>query len=98
MSTLDLIGPGLTLFVADDGDASAWRAAANELDHDVPVTVEVLPGTVAHAIGIHRPGGAILVRPDGVPVATWWTSRDRSADLNGAIDALLRPPTHDPRA
>jgi 2-polyprenyl-6-methoxyphenol hydroxylase-like FAD-dependent oxidoreductase len=99
MSTLDLIGPGLTLLVA--GRVDAWTAAARALDHDVPVSVHELPPSVARAIGLHRPGGALLVRPDGIPVASWWAADDPRADLHRAITALLDEPRasrHEPPA
>ena len=86
-STLDLIGPGMTLLVADDVDG--WRRAAASVLHRVPFTLAELPPATSHALGLHRPGGAVLVRPDGVPVARWWRSVDRIADLDRAVTDLL---------
>ena len=60
-STLDLLGPGLTLFTESnrgDGDRPIART---------PVTVRRLPAIAARALGIGR-RGSLLVRPDGVPV------------------------------
>ena len=87
-STLDLVGPGLTLLTADSAD---WVAAVNELDGrcPLPITVAPLPARTAHALGLHVPGGAVLVRPDGVPVGSWWASRNRVADLERAVAAIL---------
>ena len=88
ISTLDLVGPGLTLLTTDpDG----WRAAAAELDtgHSVPITVAWLPARTAHALGLRGPESAVLVRPDGVPVGSWWASRNRLADLERAVAATL---------
>ena len=86
-STLDLIGLGMILLVADDADG--WRRAAASLLHRVPFTLAELPPTTSHALGLHRPGGAVLVRPDGRPVARWWRSVDRIADLDRAVTDLL---------
>ena len=86
-STLDLIGTGVTLLVADDLDG--WRRAAASLLHQVPFTLAELSPATSHALGLHRPGGAVLVRPDGVPVARWWRSVDRVADLDRAVTDLL---------
>jgi 2-polyprenyl-6-methoxyphenol hydroxylase-like FAD-dependent oxidoreductase len=55
-SSLDLLGPGLTLL--GDGPAPP---------HGPPVTVHRLDPLSARAIGV-PPGGALLVRPDGRPV------------------------------
>ncbi|MEU4425553.1 FAD-dependent oxidoreductase [Actinoplanes sp. NPDC024001] len=80
-STLDLIGPGLTLMTAGPGDP--WRAAAGHLP--VPVSVVPLPQPAAHALGLRGPHSAVLVRPDGVPVATWWAAADPAGDLARAV-------------
>lgn len=89
VSTLDLIGDGLTLVVS--GPAAVWRRAAAQLDRPVPVTVTELPRHVGHGLGV-RPGGALLVRPDAVPVALWYASTDAGravADLERAVDDLF---------
>ena len=66
-STLDLLGPGLTLFSGPSVDTreDAERAAAG-----APLTLRHLDELTARALGI-RPGGALLVRPDGIPLESW---------------------------
>ncbi len=67
-STLDLLGQGLTVFTGPSG--RSWEAALASLDPDVPVRVRGLDAVTARVLGI-RDGGALLARPDGVPVAVW---------------------------
>lgn len=89
-STLDLISGGLTVLAGVDGP---WGDAASRLADPLPIHHAVLPPSTLHALGI-RPLGALLVRPDAVPVAGWYhaDSVDRAtADLNRAIDDLLAP-------
>jgi putative polyketide hydroxylase len=64
-STLDLLGPGLTLFTGPGSAAGEARAPGGP-----PVTVRRLDVVGARAIGI-RGGGALLVRPDGTPARLW---------------------------
>jgi hypothetical protein len=68
VSTLDLVGDGLTLLAgpaeprwADTGPA--YRAA-------VPLAVHVLDTGTAAALGL-EPAGAMLVRPDGREIRRW---------------------------
>jgi hypothetical protein len=90
-STLDLIGPALTLMTA--GGEGVWRSAATDAERrsSVPITVVPLPAAAAHALGLRGPTSALLVRPDGVPVGLWWSSTEPAADLERAISALLDP-------
>ncbi|HEU4539716.1 MAG TPA: FAD-dependent monooxygenase [Jiangellaceae bacterium] len=65
-STLDLLGPGLTLLTDEHG--GIWR-------HALPSTVativtHIVDEPAAEALGM-RGGGAVLVRPDAKPIATW---------------------------
>lgn len=89
LSSLDLVTDGLTLFVA--GDEPAWRTAARRLERAVPVTVVDLGPQVGPALGIRPGGGAVLVRPDAVPVARWYSVTDVTravAALERAVDDL----------
>jgi putative polyketide hydroxylase len=75
VSTLDLLGPGLTLFTGPEGERAGHRAAGGlRAEHRAaggpPVTVRRLDAVSARAIGI-RGDGAVLVRPDGTPVRLW---------------------------
>jgi putative polyketide hydroxylase len=70
-STLDLIGPGLTLFTGPD--AAAWTTAAATLDLPFPLAVHILDPSTATSLAI-APDGATLVRPDAQPLAHWPTT------------------------
>ena len=85
ISTLDLVGAGLTLMTT--GPADRWQSAAAGCGGrgTPPVSVVPLPRHAAHALGLRGPGSAVLVRPDGVPVATWWASSDPEHDLERAV-------------
>jgi putative polyketide hydroxylase len=65
-STLDLLGPGLTLFTAG-GDGDRDRTASwTSPPPTPPLTIRRLDAMTARALGL-RPGSALLVRPDGSP-------------------------------
>ena len=64
VSTLDLLGPGLTVFT-DPTRKSALPSADN---FSAPLTIEILDPISARAIGL-APGGSLIARPDGHPVA-----------------------------
>jgi putative polyketide hydroxylase len=68
VSTLDLLGDGLTLLA---GPAEPrWTEAAVSLDTLAPVTTHTVDERTAHSIGI-QPAGAILLRPDGQQLLHW---------------------------
>ncbi len=69
VSTLDLAGDRLTLLAADE---AAWRRAVVGLDVPAPVDVEPVGPLVARSLGLGT-AGAVLLRPDAVPVATFST-------------------------
>jgi aromatic ring hydroxylase-like protein len=71
VSTVDLIGDGLTLFTATEdpqwssvGEATGWTA---------PLQVVAVDVETAAALGLSRTS-ALLVRPDGHEVARWLTA------------------------
>jgi hypothetical protein len=68
VSTLDLLGPGLTLFTGPGGFPRERSAA--DIPARTPVVVRQLNAITARALGI-RSGGALLVRPDGTRVASF---------------------------
>ncbi|MEX1169588.1 MAG: FAD-dependent monooxygenase [Chloroflexota bacterium] len=93
ISTLDLFGRELVLLTA--GSGPEWRATAAELvDHQpmAPIRVRVVgrsirdvDGSFASTYGL-EPGGAVLVRPDGIVA---WRSRTAPADRREALSTAL---------
>jgi putative polyketide hydroxylase len=78
-STLDLLGPGLTLLTGPV--AGPWTTAL--LAPPYPFDLHLLDPSTAATLAI-APGGAILVRPDAQVVAHWPTApTDPSAELAG---------------
>jgi putative polyketide hydroxylase len=77
VSTLDLIGDGLTLFTATDD--ARWADPLGQTGFSAPVQVAVLQPQTATALDLGSTG-AVLVRPDGHEVARW-----------AAFDAAPRP-------
>jgi putative polyketide hydroxylase len=86
VSTLDLVGPGLTLLT--DGYGGSWRSAIPS--SHAPIQVHGLDEATAQVLGIGD-GGAVLVRPDGKPVVSWPTSvADPGAALAASLDRLAQ--------
>ena len=65
VSTLDLLGQGLTAFTGPAGSADG---ASSVTSASPPVTTRKLDSITARALGVPD-GGALVVRPDGVPQA-----------------------------
>src|SRR5829696_959527 len=80
VSTLDLLGPGWTLFTGSSPEM--WAAAGSP--SRAPLVVRALDAVTARALGV-RGDGALLARPDGVPVALW-TSVAGASDLQRAME------------
>ena len=89
-STLDLLGPGLTLVTGPN--AGAWKGAARVLDGAPPLTLRTVDEITARALGI-RSAGALLVRPDGFPAESWSGDAGAGSALQRAIaDLTCRDP------
>ena len=87
-STTDLVGPGLTLLVGPDVEPTHVGLTQ---PGRLPVTTTGLPLAAARALGL-GPAGAVLLRPDGVPVASWGAAAPSQADVDQAIAAFLPQP------
>ena len=88
VSTFDLLGPGWTLFTGPSPEV--WAAAAPSR---AALDVRLLDAASTRALGV-RGDGALLARPDGVPVAVW-TSAAGASDLQRAmVLPVARPAPH----
>ncbi|QSE94768.1 FAD-dependent oxidoreductase [Rhodococcus pseudokoreensis] len=87
VSTLDLLGPGLTLFTTRP--SASWQRAATSLSGP-PLVVHDLDAITARGMGIHH-GGALLARPDGSTAGWWPAGTEPGAALRLAIQALPAP-------
>lgn len=85
MSTLDLLGEGLTLLT--DRSEPAWAQATSALNAYAPVTLHALDETAARGIGIPA-GGAVLLRPDGQQLGMW--PKLATALHSGSLSGHLR--------
>ena len=86
-STLDLLGPGLTLLMGPANDA--WQEAARSVAGVLPLTLRSLDEITARALGI-RPGGAQLVRPDGIAAESWPRSAGAPVLLRAVAEITSR--------
>jgi putative polyketide hydroxylase len=86
VSTLDLLGPGLTLLTGPGGHA--WVDAVGATETTFPLGVHALDGPAAGALGVGA-DGAVLVRPDARVVACWPAAVDPPADLAAALRSWL---------
>jgi 2-polyprenyl-6-methoxyphenol hydroxylase-like FAD-dependent oxidoreductase len=84
-STLDLLGPGLTLLCGPR--RAAWDVAAAAVPGPLPLAVRGLDAMAARALGVPD-GGALLARPDGVPAGWWGDGTDAVRALHAAVGAL----------
>jgi len=89
LSTLDLLGPGLTVLTGPD--PATWRGASFT-GASTPIDVHSVDDVTARVLGI-RGEGAILVRPDGQPVGWWPAAVDHPVGaVREAIDRMTRAP------
>ena len=86
VSTLDLLGRGLTLFTGPGN--RAWAEAAAAVHGALPLDVRELSPLTARAMGI-RGGGALLARPDATPAGWWPHPAGAARALRAAIAAAL---------
>ena len=82
MSTLDLIGDGLTVLAGPAAHVSPMES------HGIPIAVHVVDSATADALEIDA-DGAMLVRPDGRPVARYAASADASG-ISAAVTSAAR--------
>lgn len=86
VSTLDLLGPGFTLFTGPGGQD--WAEAAKRADLDIAVAVVDETGWLDEVC--LKPDGALLVRPDAIVAWHCPTAcQDPAGALTGAIDRIL---------
>jgi putative polyketide hydroxylase len=85
VSTLDLLGSGLTLLTGPRGDA--WQTAAASIFVPVPLAVRALDEFTARGLGITGTG-ALLARPDGVPVGLWADEASAAGELRRAVASV----------
>src|SRR5215217_1063372 len=91
LSTLDLLGPGLTLLTGPDHHP--WTAAAAILDAVFPLELHALDHRTAATLDID-PDGALLARPDAQVITYWPTApTDPRTELADALTSWSGRPT-----
>jgi putative polyketide hydroxylase len=91
VSTLDLLGPGLTLLTGPQ--RATWDAAAASVPGPMPLAVRSLDEITARALGI-RSGGALLARPDGSSTGLWPSGAQAVPALRSAVRSALAGSDH----
>jgi putative polyketide hydroxylase len=86
VSTLDLLGPGLTIFTGPQ--RGTCERAADAVPGSVPLAVRTVDAVTARAMGFHD-GGALLARPDGVPAGWLPPGVDAAPALRAAVESSL---------
>jgi putative polyketide hydroxylase len=86
VSTLDMLGPGLTIFTGPQRET--WERAADAVPGSVPLAVRTVDAVTARAMGFHD-GGALLARPDGVPAGWLPPGVDAAPALRAAVESSL---------
>jgi putative polyketide hydroxylase len=89
VSSLDVLGSGLTLFTGPN--RVTWETAVAVLRSPLPAAVRSLDPLTARALGVPN-GGALLVRGDGAPVAAWTAGVDAVAAFRDAVAGLAGSP------
>jgi putative polyketide hydroxylase len=87
MSTLDLLGPGLTLLTGPHGPTRHHLAAP------LPLAVHTVDTAAAAAFEIGT-GGAVLVRPDGQITRRWPAAPCTTEELRDGIHAAITGRSH----
>jgi putative polyketide hydroxylase len=87
LSTLDLLGPGLTLLTGPPG--TRWHDLAAGLAISMPLTVHGVDTVAVAAFDIGA-DGAVLVRPDGRLVRRWPSTVESGDELSVAAAAIGR--------
>jgi putative polyketide hydroxylase len=85
-STLDLLGPGLTVFTGVQ--RHQWGGAAVEAAGHLPLSVRVLDPMSARAMGVPH-GGALLARPDGAPAGRWAATAATALEVDPTLSEKL---------
>jgi putative polyketide hydroxylase len=90
VSTLDLLGPGLTLLTGPRG--ARWHDLAAGLVTPLPLAVHGVDAAAAAAFGIGA-DGAVLVRPDGQVTRCWPATAESGDELCAAVGAAVGRPS-----